>query len=173
MKSDLLDRLLWFGLFFVLVALLLIVYLAETSSQTDGLELRKRGNEQQILREAQNLIRHQRYQSVEALYKSGQFQQSLLKLEEISRNAGVDPHAFILRGEILASMGAYPEAAANFAQGVRLDGSYVDKSSPLSRRATISRILDSELKGSKAGSPNQTLLHDLRYLQSRLAGGCE
>ncbi len=173
MKTDILDRLLWFGLLLVLAALLIIVYLAKTSPQPVGLEIRKKGTEQQTLREAQNMIRQQRYLSVESLCKSGQFQQSLLKLEEISRNTVGDPHGFILRGEILAAMGAYPEAAANFAQGVRLDGSYVDKSSPLSRRETISRVVDSELKRSRASSSNQPLFKNLRYLQSRLAGGCE
>jgi hypothetical protein len=173
MKTDILDRLLWFGLLLILAALLIIVYLAKTSPQPLGQETRKKGNEQQTLREAQNLIRQQRYVSVESLIKSGQFQQSLLKLEEISKSTVGDPHAFILRGEVLAKMGAYTEAAANFSQGVRLDGSYVDKSSPLSHRETISQIVNSELKRSRASTTNQSFLNDLRYLQSRLAGGCE
>jgi len=173
MKTDILDSLLWLGLLLVLAAFLIIVYLAKTSPQPVGLEIRKKENEQQTLREAQNLIRQQRYLSVESLSKSGQFQQSLLKLEEISRNSAGDAHGFILRGEILAAMGAYPEAAANFAQGVRLDGSYVDKSSHLSRREAISRVVDSELKPSRASSSKPPSLNDLRYLQSRLAGGCE
>ncbi|WP_152609958.1 hypothetical protein [Geobacter sp. OR-1] len=132
-----------------------------------------RANDQKLLREARILIIQRRYEPVETLIKLGQNQQALLKLEEISRSYPADPHAYILRGELLSAMGAPAEAASSFAQGVKLEGGYVDKNSPLSKRAAISRLVEAELSKPNPGSSPQSRINDIRYLQSRLAGGCE
>lgn len=131
-----------------------------------------RATERQLLQEARLFMIQKRYDSVEELRKSGQHQQAILKLEEIARAYPSDPHAFILRGELLSLMGAPAEAAASFAQGVKLEGGYVDRNSPLSRREAISRLVESELRNPAINS-TPSRRNDVRYLQSRLAGGCE
>ena len=79
----------------------------------------------------------------------------------------------------LPSLSSSPsEAAASFARGVRLEGGYVDKNSPLSRREAISRLVEAELARLRNTAPtsdpsHSSKLKEIRYLQSRLAGGCE
>jgi hypothetical protein len=176
MTHDNLDRSLWITLFLIVVAALALPFLPLGNTASTNANPSGRANDQKLLREARILIIQKRYESVESLMKSQQNQQALLKLEEIVRSYPSDPHAFILKGELLASMGAPTEAAASFAQGVKLEGAYVDKNSPTSRRESISHLVESELAKSKSlssGTSPQTRLNDIRYLQSRLAGGCE
>jgi len=173
MNRDYLDKALWLTLIIVAVsALALAPTLRTNSSNLDSLSSAK-ANDQQLLRSARLSIIQKRYEPVEAFIKSGQHQQALLKLEEISRSYPADPHAFILRGELLFKMGAAAEAAASFAQGVRLEGAYVDRNSPISQREAINNLVESELSRVKSNPGPQSRVNDLRYLQSRLAGGCE
>jgi cytochrome c-type biogenesis protein CcmH/NrfG len=171
MLKDAQDKLLWSALLAVIVAFSAISYMQGSNTGTGTTSVHNRSMEQQTLLEARQLLRSQRYEPVETLLKNGNLQQALLKLEELAVSYPGDAHAFILRGDILASMGSVAGAAANFAKGIRLDGSYVDRKSPLSRRDAISRLVDTQLKSTPAG--NSETVRDLRYLQSRLAGGCE
>jgi hypothetical protein len=176
MTRDNLDRSLWIALFLIAAAAIALPFLSQSNPIASNAAPSGRANDQKLLREARILIIQKRYEPVEALMKSNQHQQALLKLEEIARSYPSDPHAFILRGELLAILGAPAEAASSFAQGVKLEGGYVDRNSPTSRRESISRLVESELTKSKplsSDSSAQTRLNDIRYLQSRLAGGCE
>jgi cytochrome c-type biogenesis protein CcmH/NrfG len=174
MLKDAQDKLLWSALFAVIVALPVIFFIQGSNPGTGTTSLHNRAMEQQTLLEARQLLRRQRYEPVETLLKNGSPQQALLKLEELAVTYPGDAHAFILRGEILATMGSVAGAATNLAKGVRLDGSYVDRKSPLSRREAITRLVDTQLKNASAGtSASSDMVRDLRYLQSRLAGGCE
>lgn len=174
MLKDAQDKLLWSALLAVIVAFPALFLLYGSNSATGNASAHNKAIEQQTLIEARQLLRSQRYEPVEALLKNGNPQQALLKLEELTVSYPGDAHAFILRGEILAAMGSVAGAATNFAKGVRLDGSYVDRKSPLSRREAITRLVDSQLKtGSPGSAVSPEMLSDLRYLQSRLAGGCE
>jgi tetratricopeptide (TPR) repeat protein len=117
---------------------------------------------------------------VEELRRKGELQAALLKLDELARLYPGEAHGYILQAEILQQMGVIETALANYVAGIRLDGDYVDKKSPLSRREEISRfVTEAEgTIGSKAAAnpSNRTLAvarKDLNYLKSRLAGGCE
>ncbi|MSM39652.1 MAG: hypothetical protein GJT30_08555 [Geobacter sp.] len=178
MLNDTYDRLLWIGIALVVVAIALLPFMQRDDSTQSAARLLGRANDQQAIVEARRYLLRQRYEPVELLLQQGRPQQALLKLEELSRTFPGDAHAFILRGQILADLGAPAEAAASFAQGIRLDGSYVDKTSPLSRRNAISRLVDgirAKAAASSAGTASAApeMAQNLRYLQSRLAGGCE
>jgi tetratricopeptide (TPR) repeat protein len=173
MTKDNLDKSLWIALIIVIVAAFAIPFFTRNNSSTPSSISSVRANDQQMLREARLFMIQKRYEPIETLMKSGQHQQALLKLEEIARSYPADPHAYILRGELLSIMGAPAEAAASFAQGVRLEGGYVDKNSPISKREPINRLVESELLKIKSNPASQSELKNLRYLQSRLAGGCE
>jgi len=143
-----------------------------------------RGGEKALARELQNQARmtllQRLYGPVEELRRQGKPENALLTLDELERSYPGEAHGQILKGEILASMGALEAAAASFAAGVRLNGDYVDEKSPLSRRAAVSRLVSdglpvvTERKGRNPDNHSLVLaLKNLRYLQSRLAGGCE
>jgi len=117
---------------------------------------------------------------VESLRRGGNLQGALLKLDELARSYPNEAHGHILKGEILGGMGALEEAVASYVDGVRLNGDYVDRKSPLSRRSEIQSIADQGLRviGSKARNnpDNRSLaeaMKNVNYLRSRLAGGCE
>ena len=120
------------------------------------------------------------YAPVSALRDAGQPQGALLKLTEIEKSYPGEAHGQILKGEILAELGAWDEAVASYAAAVRTSGDYVDRDSPLSRRAAIQQLVTTGLARSAArlaAQPQnrsaQGTLKELYYLQSRLAGGCE
>jgi hypothetical protein len=173
MTQDNLDKSLWIALFIVVATAFALPFFTLNNSSTPSSISSTRANDQQLLREARLFMIQKRYEPVETLVKAGQHQQGLLKLEEIARAYPADPHAHILRGELLSIMGAPVEAAASFAQGVRLEGGYVDKNSQISKRESINRLVESELLKHKSNPASQSELKNLRYLQSRLAGGCE
>ncbi len=120
------------------------------------------------------------YGPVESLRRTGDLQAALFKLDELNRAYPKEAHGYILKGEILSGMGALDEALANFVEGVRLNGDYVDAKSPLSRRPEIGKVTDEGLeaigKRVRANPENRSAaaaLKNVNYLRSRLAGGCE
>lgn len=120
------------------------------------------------------------YAPVETLEKSGDLQGALFRLDEVARTYPGEAHSYILKGEILQQLGAMEEAVASYVQGIKLSGDYIDRKSPLSRRAEIQRLTDEGVKeiGSRAtANPGNVSLavamKNVNYLQSRLAGGCE
>lgn len=120
------------------------------------------------------------YGPVEELRRAGQLENALLKLDELERRYPGEAHGQILKGEILAGIGALEQALASYAAGVRRSGDYIDRSGPLTRRGEIERLVRRALPeiGARAAlnPDNRTLaaaIRDLRYLQGRLAGGCE
>ena len=180
MTGDRIDKVLWAALAVVILTLLALPFTGTTPRGAMATQAQSKAREQEMLLQARRLYCQQLYEPVESLRKQGQFSQALLKLEDIGRSNPGDAYGFILRGEILAAMGAPVEAAASFAQGVRLDGSYLDKTNPLARREEINRLVTSELQAASARASanpasrsNDEALKNLRYLQSRLAGGCE
>ncbi len=120
------------------------------------------------------------YGPVETLVAAGRRQEALLKLDGLIRQYPGEAHGYILRGVILREMGAADEAVGSFAQGIGLNGDYLDDRSPLSRRSEIRTFVDDSMKriGARVASNpgNRTAaetLHKLGYIRSRLAGGCE
>ncbi|HEY5973449.1 MAG TPA: hypothetical protein VIU41_01785 [Geobacteraceae bacterium] len=120
------------------------------------------------------------YGPVEALAANGHVQDALLKLEEISRSYPGEPYGMVLKGDLLFRLGAIEEAAARYADGVKRQGDYVDRTSPLSRRQRIEQVIQramgviaSRQAAGESGPGLSSLVRNINYLRSRLAGGCE
>ncbi len=120
------------------------------------------------------------YAPVEAMRRSGDNQGALFKLDELVRLYPNEGHGRILQGEILSGMGALDEAVSRYAEGVRLNGDYVDRKSPLSRRGEIrevadeaQRVIGARVRANPGNHSLEATLKNADYLQSRLAGGCE
>ncbi len=136
--------------------------------------------EQQLAYQAKVNFLERVYAPVVALRQVGQNEAALLQLDELSRQYPGEAHGELLRGEILLQLGAKQKAISHLARAVRLNGDYVDRHSPLSRRALIDPLLERELVAVKrmadsnaAASSMRATLRDLYYLQGRMAGGCE
>jgi len=136
--------------------------------------------EQQIAYQARIQFLQKLYQPVEELREAGQVSAALLKLDELARHYPQEAHGEILQAEILLERGAAKESIDHYVRAVRLNGDYVDKASPLSRRSDIQRLVDGQLPVFAARTRKdpqslslQNTLTGLYYLQSRLSGGCE
>jgi len=135
----------------------------------------------------QKLQRQARLEQLESMYAPVQEAlaaqrpaDALLALDEIARGYPGEPHGLMLRGEIQLALGATYEGVENVAGAVRRDGEYLEKGGALSRRGLLERLVETELprlqEANRASAPSpaaQRALQELRYLQSRLAGGCE
>ena len=149
----------------VLVGVLAVAVVATTRIATTAAPTPSRAVEAEMARAARTALLERIYAPVEQL--RSQPQGALLKLEEISRRYPGEAHGYILKGEILHRLGACGEAAENFATAVKINPEYLDRNSPLSRRATIETLV--EEPAASAGHAASAV----RYLRSRLAGGCE
>ncbi|PLY04445.1 MAG: hypothetical protein C0624_05750 [Desulfuromonas sp.] len=135
----------------------------------------------------QKLLRQARFEHLEQLYRpvsealrTQRYPEALLALDEISRSYPGEPHGLMLKGEVQLTMGAVNEGVVNVASAVRRDADYLEEESPLSRRSLLEQLVMEELPRLREllrdndPSPVQLrTLQELRYLQSRLAGGCE
>ncbi len=136
--------------------------------------------EQQIAYQARIDFLHNLYRPVEELRLAGQASAALLKLDELARHYPQEAHGEILQAEILLERGATTESIDHYVRAVRLNGDYVDRASPLSRRSGIQQLVDVQLPAFAARTrekPQNLALKNtligLYYLQSRLAGCCE
>lgn len=136
--------------------------------------------ERQIAYQARIEFLHNLYQPVEDLRSDGQVSAALLKLDELARHYPQEAHGEILQAEILLERGATRESIDHYVRAVRLNGDYVDKGNPLTRRSGIQQLVDSQLpqfadriRKNPQDPALQNSLTGLYYLQSRLAGGCE
>lgn len=178
---DRLDRLLWLGLAGSLAALAaLFVVGAPGGSAARQQAAVDKALERELAYQARTAFLQKLYGPVETLRDGGDPQRALLKLEELARQYPGEAHGYVLKGEILAELGALEEAVVNYVQGVRINGDYIDERSPLSRRTEIRQLVAQglEVVGSRAkahpDNPSvSAVLKAVYYLQSRLAGGCE
>ena len=136
--------------------------------------------ERELAAQARSVLIDKLFATVTAAMQSGQYQEALLKLEEVTARYPGEAHGHILKGEILSRIESLDGAAAAFVRGVKLNGDYIDKRSPVSRRAVIESLLERTLAQTTAsyrrspGNPSvKENLTNLNYLKSRLAGGCE
>lgn len=139
-----------------------------------------RNMEKELAAQARLALLDKLFAPVTGAMQGGQYQEAMLKLEEVNVRYPGEAHGFILKGEIFDKMGVTDKAAASFVQGVKLNGDYIDRRSPVSRRDIIARIVNSSLPAVAASyrsSPGNGALKEnlanLNYLKSRLAGGCE
>lgn len=181
MKIDNFDRILWLLLGVILVSLaFLLSQGARRDGSTQASGVASRAMERELTYQARVALVQKLYGPVEELRRKGELQTALLKLDELSRQYPGEAHGYIIQGEILQQMGLLEAALASYVAGVRLDGEYVDKKSPLSRRDEIDRLVTEGERGivgrARANPANRamaTALRDINYLKSRLAGGCE
>jgi tetratricopeptide (TPR) repeat protein len=180
MFKDVYDKLLWALLGATLIALVVLLSGKGTGADGNNSAVLNKALERQLAYQARVDLIRKLYDPVESLRRSGDFQTALLKLDELARTYPNEAHGYILKGEILAKMGALEEAVASYVEAIRLNGDYVDKKSPLSRRPEIQKIADDGLRviGGKARNnpDNRSLaeaMKNVNYLRSRLAGGCE
>jgi tetratricopeptide (TPR) repeat protein len=139
-----------------------------------------RSMERELAAQARLSLLDRLYAPVDAAVRAGQYQEALLKLEEVAVRYPGEAHGYILKGEILDRLEYYDRAAEAFAKGIKLNGDYIDKRSSLTKRETIARMVEKTLPGAitayRANPGNlsmKTNLANLNYLKSRLAGGCE
>jgi len=169
----------------ILISLLILVlaggtFLVVRSLPGKTTAIETRNMEKEMAAQARLTLLDKLYSPVTGAMQGGQYQEALLKLEEVNVRYPGEAHGFILKGEILDRMGLADQAAASFVQGVKLNGDYIDRRSPVARREIISRIVASRLPAVSAsyrsapGNPSlKENLANLNYLKSRLAGGCE
>lgn len=180
MPQDRYDKLLWGGLLLAALALLLVLGRGWSQAPTGTNAGVDRALEREMAWQARAALLTKIYGPVEDLRREGKLQNALLKLDELERSYPGEAHGYILKGEVLVGLGALDGALSSYAAGVKLSGDYVDVRSPLNRRSEIARIVEQGLpeiaKRSAANPGNRSLadaLRSVRYLQSRLAGGCE
>jgi tetratricopeptide (TPR) repeat protein len=175
---DRFDILTWGGIL-VCVLTLALLFVTAGEKDTSAAALNKT-IEHQIAYQARIDFLTNLYQPVEDLRAAGQVSAALLKLDELARHYPQEAHGEILQGEILLERGATRESIDHYVRAVRLNGDYVDKSSPLTRRSGIQQLVSTQLPVFAEKSHNdpqnialQNALTGLYYLQSRLSGGCE
>lgn len=180
MKLDRFDHLLLGLLALIGGGFLYLMLLSPSQGQAGTNPETDRTLAQALAREVRSTFLKQVYAPVEELEKDGRHQQALLKLQELERKYPGEAHGYMLKGRVLAQSAATEEALESFVQGVRLNADYLEKSSPLSQRDVIGRLVNEELsvysEKNRLNPDNPTLkraLANLRYLQGRLAGGCE
>lgn len=173
------DRFALFHLTIVLVALcgsLLLVLGSSpaTRAQSEG-QL-----ERDLARKARVVYLREIYAPVQQLLEQNRLQQALLKLEEISRRYPNQPYGLLLKGRLLYRIGATDEAIAAYAAAVRGNPDFVESGTALAAREEIEQLVKSQLEpvrrrlnADPSGMATRKTMGQLRYLQSRLAGGCE
>jgi len=177
MKLDRFDKILLSLLAITVVAL--VVYSARSfPEKTTAIETRSM--ERDLAAQARVGLLEKLYAPVTGAMQAGQKQEALLKLEEVNTRYPGEAHGFILKGEILYRMGILDGAAAGFVRGIKLNGDYIDKNSPFSKRNVIAILVEKSLPTALSAyknSPSNPVLKEnvanLNYLKSRLAGGCE
>jgi hypothetical protein len=181
MKIDKVDKILWLllGVMLITLAFLLSQGTRRDAGQPAG-GVANRAMERELSYQARVALVQKLYGPVEESRRKGELQTALLKLDELSRRYPGEAHGYIIQGEILQQMGLLESALASYVAGVRLDGEYVDRKSPLSHRDEIDRLVtegDRGIVGRARANPSNralaTALGNLNYLKSRLAGGCE
>lgn len=180
MFKDRFDKICWALLTIALVSLIAVI--ATGSGRQNGQPGGGLGKalEREMSYRARVELIGKLYGPVEALQKSGNKQEALLKLDELIRAYPGEAHGHILQGQMLREMGGLDEAIASYYEGIKLNGDYVDSKSPLSRRTEIQSLVDegSRSIGARAAANpgNKSIAASMRkinYLKSRLAGGCE
>ena len=177
MKLDRFDKTL---LSFLAVTVIALVVYAAGSLPAKTTAIETRSMERELAAQARVVLLEKLYAPVTGAMQAGQYQEALLKLEEVNVRYPGEAHGFILKGEILHRMGVPDGAAAGFVRGIKLNGDYIDKNSPFSKRDIVAVLVEKSLppalaayKRSRSNPALKENLSNLNYLKSRLAGGCE
>lgn len=180
MKFDRYDSILLSSLIVIAITLVALLFFGSQQGEASRNPETDRTLAQAMAREVRTTFLRQVYAPVEDLVKEQRYQQALLKLQELERKYPGEAHGHMIKARVLRYSGATEEALESFVQGIRLNADYIEKSNPLSERKEIAALVEEGLpvfiEKNRANPDNPTLkraLTNLRYLQSRLAGGCE
>ncbi len=179
MFKDTFDKTCW-ALLAISISALIAMLALNSSGEGKGAAGLGKAVEREMAYRARVELIGKLYGPVEMQRAAGKRQEALLKLDELIRKYPGEAHGHILQGQILMEMGALEESISSYVDGVKLNGDYVDKKSPLSRRGEIQKIVVDAINSvgaiAAANPDNRTLAATVRkvnYLKSRLAGGCE
>ena len=163
-----------------LLALAVFIYGSQGSDGAERAPAYEIAVQKQMMRQARMDHLGRIYQPAQQALAERRYPEALLALEEIGRRYPGEPHGLMLRGEAQLAMGAIHEGVVNVATAVRRDAEYLEEQSPLSRRSLLEQLVGEVLPRLRENvrevdpTPGQLRsLQELRYLQSRLAGGCE
>jgi tetratricopeptide (TPR) repeat protein len=177
MKFDRCDTILTALLLASIVSLALLTLRAAPGG---AVVVESRRLERELAAQSRQVLLDRLFAPVTAALQAGQYQEALLKLEEVNVRYPGEAHGFILKGEILDRMGLADRAAASFVKGVKLNGDYIDRHSPVTRREVIAGLVERRFaavaaayRATPGSGPLKETLADFNYLKSRLAGGCE
>lgn len=179
MRKDRFDILTAIGFCVVLAFALLLFINGDPSGLVQGKSASLMA-EKLIQERAQAAFLAETYVPVEQLIAEDRLGEALMRLEQIERDIPGEAHTALLRGGLLVRQGALVEGVAEYVRAVKARADYIDRRSPLQRRDEFELLLQSALpvlqqrlqQGAKSPSLDRAI-RDLRYLQSRLAGGCE
>ncbi|GAB4295998.1 MAG: hypothetical protein Fur0034_04920 [Desulfuromonadia bacterium] len=160
-----------FDLFLVSVMVLSLISLPVVRPVRTDTESSATSSERLIAARSRLLFIQTTFRPVEDAIAAGKLEEGGLLLEELFRIYPGESYGLLLKGRILARRGALPEALGAYGEAVRRDGSLVDRRGLFSARGEIEGVV-ARAEGSiplEARRRN----HDLGYLKSRLAGGCE
>lgn len=179
-KIDTFDLAMLATLVGVLLTLVVLLVVSDEREQVEQAPAYQAAIQQQLLRQARFDHLNDLYRPVQLALAEQRYPEALLTLGEIGRRYPGEPHGLMLKGEVQLAMGAINEGVVNVATAVRRDAEYLEEEGPLSRRALLEQLVMEQLPRLRERlkeidpTPSQLRsLREMRYLQSRLAGGCE
>ena len=167
-------------IFSVLVVIWIGSFYLNANNPTDQSKTTQKSVEKELAEQAKAAFIDKIYAQVIALINAAKNQEALLKLEELNRRYPGEAHGLALKGELLQKLDSPAEAAASFVAAIKINGDYIDRNHPRSRRSLIKNLVDanassfsSQLKKSPENRSLKITVDNFNYLRSRLAGGCE
>ena len=112
------------------------------------------------------------FQPILAVREAGRSEESLLMLRERAEKGPYPGYAWYFLGEAAQREGALAAAVMSYRKAVAADPTVADRQSAFGTSDALRRSL-AELKVSAWARSGPPELAELRYLERRLAGGCE
>jgi tetratricopeptide (TPR) repeat protein len=167
-------------IFSALVVMGIGSFYIHTNTPSDQAKTTQKSVEKELAEQARDAFIDKIYAQVITLINAAKNQEALLKLEELNRRYPGEAHGLVLKGEILQKLNSPAEAAASFVAAIKINGDYIDRNHPRTRRPLIKSLVDanassfsSQLKKSPENRSLKITVDNFNYLRSRLAGGCE
>jgi tetratricopeptide (TPR) repeat protein len=112
------------------------------------------------------------FQPILAARDAGRAEVALLALRVRAEKGPYPGYAWYFLGQVAQREGAFAAAVVNYRKAVAADPTVADRQSAFGAADALRRDL-SDLKRSAWARSGPPELADLRYLERRLAGGCE
>ncbi len=177
-KSVLLDRVTWGVLIVLVICTTSMLLQKQFFSRNSGLEQAKKPqgkNYQQIISRNSTI-----YQQVFTLHGRRKFSLAMEKLRAIQKSHPNNPLSLVFQAQLEYGLGNLIPALHSYRQAVDLEPDYVDKNTPLFIGNSIMALINEAktiLGRERRLKPDDTriklAIEEARYLQRRIAGGCE